>query len=542
MKKFFIITFIIFLLNNLGLIGAVRNVPSSYTSIQMALDSCIAGDTVLVTSGIYYENILWPSTNGLKLIGSSGRDSTFIVSDTLGRVILINGGGNIIDTSTEINGFTISNRLNNIGVNHGGGLVIFNGSIKLSNLTVAFNYLSGLINSSWTSIDGAGLLFLNSNSIISNCKINNNVIDSADRGGGAGVYQYLGYLEINNSELNFNYLNATSSCYGSGLNLIDANANIIDTEIKGNYGNSVSWCHGIGIYAWSSGGNNLSLNRVKIDSNHSGNNSTWNHGVGAYFYNVKCDFTNVLVANNSMGTGNTQSYGGGVYYSAYDTLFSTFNHVTIANNVKVGNGKIDGRGVYLERGRLSIQNSILYNPGLGVDLFNSTSLSPATNLTVQYSNIRGGYQGVGNINSNPNFIDSTNFRLSNNSACVNSGTLLNGVSDDLENNSRPLPLNSLPDMGCYEINQILTDISDIDADSEVTKVFPNPIIRGGSLSVSGITANEIEITNVNGSTVYPRIIEVANNKVIIQTSELSSGLYIINSLGKALSQKFIVID
>ena len=36
------------------------NVPTSYTTIQSALDSANATDTVLVQSGTYIENIIWP--------------------------------------------------------------------------------------------------------------------------------------------------------------------------------------------------------------------------------------------------------------------------------------------------------------------------------------------------------------------------------------------------------------------------------------------------------------------------------------------------
>lgn len=45
------------------------NVPEDYTTIQVALNYALEGDTIFVASGTYYENITWSATNGIKLIG-----------------------------------------------------------------------------------------------------------------------------------------------------------------------------------------------------------------------------------------------------------------------------------------------------------------------------------------------------------------------------------------------------------------------------------------------------------------------------------------
>jgi hypothetical protein len=79
-------------------------VPDGVATIQAALDSCSAGDTVLVGPGSYTENLLWPNTQSLCLMSEKGSDSTVIDGNRSGTVILILTG---VDTTTIIRGFTI---------------------------------------------------------------------------------------------------------------------------------------------------------------------------------------------------------------------------------------------------------------------------------------------------------------------------------------------------------------------------------------------------------------------------------------------------
>ncbi|KPK67230.1 hypothetical protein AMJ87_13700, partial [candidate division WOR_3 bacterium SM23_60] len=74
--------------------------------IQDCLDSCSAGDTVLVGPGIYYEHIEWPNTQGIDLISQYGVDMTYADGSGTGYVISIMIA---VDTATKISGFTIQN-------------------------------------------------------------------------------------------------------------------------------------------------------------------------------------------------------------------------------------------------------------------------------------------------------------------------------------------------------------------------------------------------------------------------------------------------
>ncbi|KPK63411.1 hypothetical protein AMJ83_07000 [candidate division WOR_3 bacterium SM23_42] len=75
-------------------------------SIQTALDACATNDTVLVGSGIYYENIVWPSTQGIGLTSEYGTDTTIIDGSLVTSAVKISTA---VDSTTIIHGFTIQN-------------------------------------------------------------------------------------------------------------------------------------------------------------------------------------------------------------------------------------------------------------------------------------------------------------------------------------------------------------------------------------------------------------------------------------------------
>jgi len=68
--------------------GKIIHVPGDYLKIQNALNVASEGDTVQVAPGRYFENIKWPETNDIKLIGG-GEDCTIIDGGSMGHVIEI---------------------------------------------------------------------------------------------------------------------------------------------------------------------------------------------------------------------------------------------------------------------------------------------------------------------------------------------------------------------------------------------------------------------------------------------------------------------
>ena len=62
--------------------ATIINVPADYSAIQAALNAAQSGDTVLVQPGTYYENVILPDVNGIKLISAGDTSNTIIDGST----------------------------------------------------------------------------------------------------------------------------------------------------------------------------------------------------------------------------------------------------------------------------------------------------------------------------------------------------------------------------------------------------------------------------------------------------------------------------
>ena len=86
----------------------------------------------------------------------------------------------------------------------------------------------------------------------------------------------------------------------------------------------------------------------------------------------------------------------------------------------------------------------------------ANSPSPAgggSEITITYSNIQGGRNEIGNINTDPFFVDAVNgdYRLQDKSPCIGSGIEAPDIpGTDILGNPRPNPPGSRPDMGAHE--------------------------------------------------------------------------------------------
>jgi parallel beta-helix repeat protein len=144
----------------------VIHVPGDQETIQGGLDVASYGDTVLVASGTFYENIIWPEVNGIRLLGA-GRDSCIIDGGGLASVVRFESI-DIIDTMTVFRGFTLTNgnASDPWPESQGGGAFIFASSPILEYLTItgntAYNFGGGVY--VWSS----------DNPIIRYCVISNN--------------------------------------------------------------------------------------------------------------------------------------------------------------------------------------------------------------------------------------------------------------------------------------------------------------------------------------------------------------------------------
>lgn len=466
-------------------LATVRNVPAAYITIQSALNACIAGDTVLVQPGTYIENITWPSVNGIKLLSAGDSSNTIIDAGGMGRVIAINVIGTVIDTNTLIRGFRITNGLMLVSHADGGGIYLSNASPRLENLDISENHIA---TPTWNWAYGAGIHCYNSNAIIRNTVVRNNSIDSAAWGFGAGIY-----LDQSSPQLH-------------------------DVIISGNSTTSDSWCYGVGLHVTYN--SSPVLTNVKVLNNVSKSGALWYYGAGVYVNQSSISMANVLIAQNAMGISGSFYYGGGIYLR--DSSSAVLMNVTISENKKTDNTAITGSGIYADNSTLSVTNSICWNTNTGAEISSSTSAA-----SVNYSCIRNGFTGTSNISTSPLFVSASDFHLTQNSPCINAGTLAGSPLFDLDNNLRPLPALTNPDMGCYELNQGGVFVAELyEENSFALSVFPNPAnesvtIKHGSTCMQG----GLRIFDATGRMVHQSAFK--GNSHVLDITSFANGMYSI---------------
>ncbi|HPO12529.1 MAG TPA: tetratricopeptide repeat protein [Candidatus Hydrogenedentes bacterium] len=159
------------------------------------------------------------------------------------------------------------------------------------------------------------------------------------------------------------------------------------------------------------------------------NNSCTSYGGGAQHYQASAQYVNSLFYSNS-------AYGGG----GVNVETSTCNmmNCTLYGNSPNGNSSARSTIVYC--------NSIFWmNTPSEIVTFSDS-------VTVQYCNVRNGYSGTGNLNTDPLFINAGggDFRLACTSPCRDTGTATGASDMDLRSFLRPQGTGV--DRGAYEMS------------------------------------------------------------------------------------------
>ncbi|MCD4697709.1 MAG: choice-of-anchor J domain-containing protein, partial [Bacteroidales bacterium] len=165
----------------------VINIPADYTTIQEGLDVAGVGYTVLVSAGTYYENLVWPDTDGIILLSETGVANTIIDGSGLDRVIHIPQACTLTN-ATVIDCFTIQNG-NNSSKGPGGGIADYCGTTIRNNI-IKNNSASGV---------GGGLHLALGNPFV----FNNLIIGNTSNDCGGGIYIFCG-AEIRNNTITGN--------------------------------------------------------------------------------------------------------------------------------------------------------------------------------------------------------------------------------------------------------------------------------------------------------------------------------------------------
>ncbi len=279
--------FIIILLTITPLICVIAQdtlqVPSAYSSIQLAINASTDGDIVLVAPGTYLENINFKGKNILVT-------SHFILSDDLEYI-----KNTIIDGSNPDNPDSAS-------------CVSFHSGEDPSAVIQGFT-ITGGTGTKWIDPNNPGYIwrggggvftFTSSPTIKKNIIINNNVTNTSgvDGAQGGGTLSYDGNPQILNNIIMLN-----EARYGAGI-VIDYSGGIIKNNII--YKNTGGQDYGGGGF-WSIGNGS---SPIIVENNHIVENSVSGSGTyggkgGAMFV-----WMGTVTARNNIVWGNTQSQGG----------------------------------------------------------------------------------------------------------------------------------------------------------------------------------------------------------------------------------------
>jgi parallel beta-helix repeat protein len=163
-----------------------------------------------------------------------------------------------------------------------------------------------------------------------------------------------------------------------------------------------------------------------------GGSTIWGGGI--------CTHTASPTITNNIILKNSASVGGGIY--CWDSSFPNIINNTIVSNSAIENGS----GIACGRSSSPIAvNTILWDKKNEVYLDNSS-------ITIMYSDVKGGYEGEGNIDAVPQFLSLRNndYHLRPTSPCIGAGANVGAPSFDKDGNKRPNPPGSNCDIGAYE--------------------------------------------------------------------------------------------
>jgi len=149
---------------------------------------------------------------------------------------------------------------------------------------------------------------------------------------------------------------------------------------------------------------------------------------------VALDGSSLIINNNLILRATGDGYGA---ILASESEYISYNNTLVAN--RGGYANLFSNGI--------VNNDIIINYPNGWG--NPVYLDAYSTLQISYSNIEGGYEGVGNIDVNPLFnnAETDDYSLQTASPCIDTGTADlddDGIDDIIDFNGL------VPDMGAYE--------------------------------------------------------------------------------------------
>jgi hypothetical protein len=412
--------------------GVTLHVPSEYTTIQAAINAASDGDTVLVADGTYVG--LWNMDldfkgKAIKVVSENGPGNCIIDCERRGRGFYLNNNER---QDSVISGLTITK---GIGDKCGGGIYCGDfSSPTIDNCVISENSADEMHGPAF----GGGIYSSRGSPVISSCIIFEN---RAGRGGyGAGISIGSGSPVIRECIVSGNvargiYMGSPMyrGYFFSGNRIYNKGSG---SPVIADAGEEILSAGGGGIYVGD--GSPLISDCVVFDNKNIGDGSFG--GGGIYIGNGNGSITNCIVFRNTICPLIGSGRGGGIRCSC-----CTITNCTITQNSfdNAPSEWVYGAGVSCSPAA-QIVNTIVWNNSVEVEEVEGFPV-------IKYSDIKGGYSGEGNIDTDPLFADpeNDNYHLRAGSPCINTGTSEGAPATDIDGTPRPQGAGF--DMGAYEV-------------------------------------------------------------------------------------------
>jgi hypothetical protein len=399
----------------------------AYNYLQDALCAAVSGDEIRVDQGIYK-----PDEDSAHPNGTGSRTATFRLKNGVALRGSYAGFGEPAPDTRDIDLYEtiLSGDLNyddgpDFANNYENSYHVVTGSGTNDTAVLdGFTITGGNANGS-KPYDRGGGMFNNNNSspTVTNCTFSGN--SAVYYGGGMANYQSSSLMVTNCifSDNSAEYGGGMANYQSSSLMVI----NCIFSDNSAEYGGGIrNWnssptvtnCTFSGNSASSSGGGMLNSS-----SSPTVTNCTFNANFAGYGGGMRNGWNSNSTVTNCTFSGNSAGIGGGIFNRWASSS-------TLTNCILWGNVAPSGPQIYNDVGG---------------------------SATVSYSDVQGGWPGIGNINADPLFVDSAigDYHLLPDSPCKNTGDPSCVVAPghtDLD--GKPRVIGGRIDMGAYEFNHI----------------------------------------------------------------------------------------